>query len=90
VTTLAAALEPLSKAQVTPIIENESVASLRLDTSVPSLGLRSGDFLLAIDGRHLTSAAQLAELLPRARGTISITVQRTGTTVALRLTERSF
>lgn len=90
VTSLAAALEPLSKAQVTPIIENARVAWLRLDTPVASLGLRSGDFLLAVDGRHLTSAAQLTELLARARGTTSITVQRTSATAALQLTERSF
>ena len=90
VTSLAAALDPMSKAQVTPIIENASVASLRLDTPVASLGLRSGDFLLAVDGRHLTSAGQLTELLARARGTLSITVQRSGATVALQLTERSF
>ncbi|MBA3461443.1 MAG: PDZ domain-containing protein [Deltaproteobacteria bacterium] len=90
VTSLVAALEPLAKAQVTPIIENASVASVRLDRPIASLGLRSGDHLLAVDGRRLTSIAQVTELLARARGTISLTVQRTGATAVLTVTERSF
>jgi hypothetical protein len=90
VTSLSSALEPLASAQVTPVIENERVAWLRLDTPITSLGLRAGDLVLAVDGRHLTSGAQLRELLLQARGATSITVQRNAVTVALDVTERSF
>jgi hypothetical protein len=89
-TSLAAALAPLAAARVTPIIENERVASLRLDAPVPSLGLRTGDLLLAIDGRHVTSAAQLGEQLSRARGKVAITLMRDAATAALQVTEQRF
>lgn len=89
-TSLAAALAPLAAAPVTPIIENERVASLRLDAPVPSLGLRTGDLVLAIDGRHVTSAGQLGEQLSRARGKVAITLMRDAATAALEVTESRF
>lgn len=88
VTSLFSAIEPLANAQLTPVIENASVAALRLETPIASLGLRSGDLLLAIDGRHLTSVSQLGQLLVRSRGTVAITVQRASVTASLRITER--
>ena len=89
-TSLAAALAPLASVKVTPIIENERVASLRLDAPVPSLALRAGDLVLAVDGRRAASAQQLAELLDHARGTVVITLQRDAATAALEVTEQRF
>lgn len=89
-TSLSAALAPLAAVRLTPIIENERVASLRLDAPVPSLGLRAGDRLLAIDGRRVTSAAQLGEQLTRARGKVAITLLRDAATEALEVTEQRF
>jgi S1-C subfamily serine protease len=89
-TSLAAALGPLAAARTTPIIVNERVASLRLDVPVPSLGLRAGDLVLAIDGRHVTSAAQLGELLTRARSKAVITLQRGAEAATLEVTEQRF
>lgn len=88
VTSLADAVAPLVAAEVAVIVENERVAWLRLDTALPSLGLRKGDRLLAVDGRHLTSAAQLAELVKNARRSTSITIQRDAATATLELAER--
>lgn len=88
VTSLQDAVAPLAAAAVVVIVENERVAWLRLDGAVPSLGLRKGDRLLAIDGRRLTSAAQLADLLLGARHSTSITIQRNAVTATLQLAER--
>ena len=87
---LSAALAPLAAARVTPIVVNERVASLRLDAPVPSLGLRAGDLVLAIDGRHVTSATQLGELLTRARSKTVITLQRDSEAATLEVTEQRF
>lgn len=87
VSSLAAALAPLVQAPVAAIIENERVAWLRLDAPVPTLGLRRGDLLLAVDGQHVTSPAQLGAQLLRARAATSITVQRDTVTATLRLAE---
>ncbi len=46
------------------------------NAAVPLLGFRTGDLVLAIDGRRVTSAAQLGELLNRARAKAVITLQR--------------
>ena len=88
VSSLAAAVAPLADARIAVIVENERVAWLRLDTDVPSIGLAKGDRLLAVDGRHLTSAAQLGELLQRARRSLAITIQRDAATATLDLAER--
>ncbi len=87
VSSLGAALAPLVEAPVAAIIENERVAWLRLDAAVPTLGLRRGDLLLAVDGRRLTSSAQLAEQLRAARGTASLTIQRDAVTTTVKLAE---
>ncbi len=88
VSSLADAVAPLVAAEVAVIVENERVAWLRLDGPVPSLGLRKGDRLLAVDGRHLTSAAQLGDLLKGARRSTSVTIQRDAVTATLELAER--
>ena len=88
VTSLPDAVAPLVAAEVAVIVENERVAWLRLDRAVPSLGLRRGDRLLAVDGRHLTSAAQLGDLLHGARHATSITIQRDAVTATLELAEQ--
>ncbi|CAN5917459.1 hypothetical protein BH11MYX3_BH11MYX3_39340 [soil metagenome] len=87
VSSLGAALAPLVEAPVAAIIENERVAWLRLDAAVPTLGLRRGDLLLAVDGRRLTSAAQLAGQLRGARQRASIMIQRDAVTTTLELAE---
>lgn len=88
VTALADAVAPLVDAEVAAVVENERVAWLRLDRAVPALGLARGDRILAVDGRHLASAAQLGELLRAARRTVSITIQRDAATATLELSER--
>lgn len=88
VTSLASALAPLVAANVTIVIENQRVAWLRLDGAVPSLGLRRGDLLLAVDGRHLTSLAQLGEQLRLAGHTTTVTIQRDAVTATLEIAER--
>ena len=88
VTSLAAALEPLIAADASVVIENSRVAWLRLDVAVPSLGLRKGDLLLAVEGRHLTSPAQLGDQLRLARRTTSVTIQRDAVTATLQVAER--
>ena len=88
VSSLVDAVAPLAIADVHPIIENERVSWLRLDTALPQLGLRKGDLLLAIDGRHLTSAAQLADLLHQARRRTAVTIQRDAVTATLELAEK--
>jgi hypothetical protein len=88
VTSLQEALAPLVAADVAAIIENERVAWLRLETPLPQLGLRKGDLMLAVDGRHLTSAAQLADQLRKARHATQITIQRDAVTATLAVSER--
>lgn len=88
VSSLQDAVGPLLAAEVTVIVENERVAWLRLGGPVPSLGLARGDRLLAVDGRHLTSGAQFADLLHHARHSTSITIQRDAVTATLELAER--
>ncbi len=87
VSSLGAALGPLIDAPIAAIIENERVAWLRLDAAIPALGLRRGDLLLAVDGRHLASSAQLVDQLRGARRTTSITIQRDAVTATLVLAE---
>lgn len=87
VSSLAAAVAPLVAADVAVIVENERIAWLRLDSPVPSLGLVKGDRLLAVDGRRLTGAAQLATELARARHTTRVTIQRAAVTATLELAE---
>ncbi|MBL9017043.1 MAG: hypothetical protein JNL83_22850 [Myxococcales bacterium] len=89
-TSLSAALVPLAAARLTPIVVNERVASLRLEAPVPSLGLRAGDHVLAIDGRHVTSTAQLGELLAGARARAVITLQRDAEAASLEVIEQRF
>ncbi len=88
VTSLAAALEPLIAAEASVVIQNQRVAWLRLDVAVPSLGLRRGDLLLAVEGRHLTSPAQLGEQLRLARRATTVTIQRDAVTATLQVAER--
>ncbi len=87
VTSIAAALAPLLVAETSAVVENERVSYVRLGRAVPSLGLERGDRLLAVDGRRITSAAQLAELAASARRAIAITIQRDAATATLELAE---
>ncbi len=88
VSSVADAVAPLVATEVAVIVENERVAWLRLGAAVPSLGLVKGDRLLAVDGRHLTSGAQLAEMLAKARHATAITIQRDAVTATLVIAER--
>ncbi len=88
VSALGAAVTPLIDASLAPVVANGTVDGLRLTAAVPSLGLVTGDIVLAAQGRKLAHRIGLAEILRRAHGTLALTIVRDGTTIQLRLEER--
>lgn len=88
VSALGAAVTPLIDTALAPVVANGSVDGLRLTAAVPTLGLLTGDIVLAAQGRKLAHRIALAEVLRRARETLSLTIVRDGTTFQLHLEER--
>lgn len=85
VSALAAAVAPLIAARTAPVIANGVVAGLRLEASIPTLGLRVGDVVVAAQGQPIATRAQLAEVLGGARGVAHLTISRDGASARLQL-----
>lgn len=60
----------------TPIVANGIVTGLRLEANVAPLGLVTGDVVIAVDGRLVTSRAMLSDQIQRAKGATTVTVRR--------------
>jgi hypothetical protein len=87
-TDLGPAVTPLIDAPLAPVVANGVVDGLRLTAPVPSLGLITGDLVVAAQGRKVAHRIGLVEILRRARGSLALTIVRDGTTIQLGLRER--
>lgn len=87
-TALGPAVTPLIDASFAPVVANGVVDGLRLTAPVPSLGLVTGDVVVAAQGRKVAHRIALAEILRRAHGSLTLTIVRDGTTIQLGLHER--
>ncbi len=87
-TALGPAVTPLIDAPFAPVVANGMVEGLRLTAPVPSLGLVTGDLVVAAQGRKIAHRISLTEILRRARGSLALTIVRDGTTIQLGLHER--
>ncbi len=86
---IAGDLAPLvSDGKPTPIVANGTVTGLRLESSVAQLGLETGDVVIAVGGRLVTSRAMLADQIQRAKGTTTVTVRRRTSETVLHFDER--
>ena len=73
---LASVVEELVAARKEAVIVGGRVAGVRLRDSLAAYGLASGDTLVAIDGRRLTSVDDAASLLGRVRERTALVVAR--------------
>lgn len=87
-TALGAAVTPLIDATIAPVVANGVVDGLRLTSPVPTLGLLTGDLVVAAQGRRVAHRIALAEILRHAKGSLALMIVRDGTTIQLGLHER--
>ena len=73
---LASAIDELLAARKEVVIENGRVEGVRLRDDLATYGLASGDILVAIDGKHLTSLEQLGPYLQNPRSRTRLLVER--------------
>lgn len=72
----------------TPVVVNGLVTGLRLESPVSGLGLETGDVIVAMAGRVVTSRTMLADWIAHARLATTVTVRRGGAEAVLRFDER--
>src|SRR5688572_6590613 len=73
---LASALDELIAARKDPVVVNGRVEGMRLRDDLATFGLATGDLLVAIDGRRVTSADQVLPAFQAARERTSILISR--------------
>ena len=73
---LASALDDLIAARKEPVIVNGRIEGVRLRDDLTTYGLAIGDLVVAIDGKRLTSAEQLAPALQNVRERTSLLISR--------------
>jgi hypothetical protein len=89
VASLAADLVPIVGAgRPVPVVVNGSVTGLRLGAAVPGLGLDTGDEIVAVAGRLVSSRTMLADRIAHARAAITVTVRRGAEEAVLEFAER--
>lgn len=89
VTSLASDLVPIVGAgRPTPVVVNGSVTGLRLGAAVPGLGLDTGDEIVAVAGRLVSSRSMLADRIAHARAAVTVTVRRGAEEAVLEFAER--
>jgi hypothetical protein len=73
---LASALDEILAARKEPVIVNGRVEGVRLRDDLATYGLHSGDMLVAIDGKRVTSVEQVVPYLQNAKSHTSLIVSR--------------
>ena len=73
---LAPAIEALLAARKDAVVVNGRVEGVRLRDDLATYGLRSGDVLIAVDGKRLTSVDQIPPYLAGTKGKASLIVAR--------------